>query len=108
MQFLGIAKPNADRLSSMSLDDWAVVAQQEAQHAKDVYLRGTMRHIWLRGDGRGAVAMFEAESIEHMREIASSFPLMKVGLYEFEIIPLLPYDGYFGHTSDSATNERKP
>jgi muconolactone delta-isomerase len=95
VQFLAIATPNPERLSSLSPAEWNEVSRLEECHAKDVYLNGTMRHLWLRGDGRGAVAMFEAESLEKMLEIAAAFPLMKDGAYRFEIIPLLPYDGFF-------------
>lgn len=92
MQFLGIAKPRPELLEATPLD-LQTIAIQEAAHAKASYMSGTLRHLWRDGN-QGAVAIFEATSLEEMRIMAADFPLMRAGYYEFELIPLLPYGGF--------------
>jgi Muconolactone delta-isomerase. len=91
MQFLGIAKPRPELLEATP-QDFQAIGIQEAVHAKASYMSGTLRHLWRDGN-QGAVAIFEAASLEEMRIIAANFPLMRAGYYEFELIPLLPYGG---------------
>ena len=93
MQFLGIARPKTEFPASRS-EEFLSILNDEAAHARAGYLNGTLRQLWLRGDGPGAIAIFEADSEEEMRNIAANFPLMRAGYYEFELIRLLPHGGF--------------
>ena len=72
MQFLGIAKPKAELFARGLPSDFQDLVLQEQEKARSIYADGVLRQIWQRDDGNGAVALFEAHSMEHMLTILSS------------------------------------
>jgi muconolactone delta-isomerase len=60
----------------------------EAAQAWELMKAGVIRENYLRGDGKGAVAILECSSVDEAKAIMNTFPLVKAGLIEFEFIPL--------------------
>jgi muconolactone delta-isomerase len=94
MQFLGIAKPKAELFARGLPSDFQDLVLQEQEKARSIYADGVLRQIWQRDDGNGAVALFEAHSMEHMLTILSTFPLVRAGYLDYELIPLRAYGGF--------------
>jgi muconolactone delta-isomerase len=89
MQMLAIEQdiPGADPEAMRS------TLEEEARAAWDMKVDGTLREIWFTPDHR-AVLMLECAGEEEARETLARLPLYREGLIGFEIIPLLPYDGF--------------
>ena len=62
----------------------------EVRHGWDLYKSGLIRDIYLRHDRPGVAIIAEAESVEAARAQLMEFPLAKVGLIGWEVIPLGP------------------
>ncbi|MCL6484231.1 MAG: hypothetical protein I4O49_08615 [Janthinobacterium lividum] len=92
MQFLALSRMRTDLYSDA---DFATLLEDEAQRARTLYMEGSVRQIWYRGDQRGACSILEAESIEAARAVIESLPLVKAGMLELEhLVPLQPYRGF--------------
>jgi muconolactone delta-isomerase len=89
MQLLAIEQdiPGADA------EQIRVRLEEEARAAWDLKMNGILREIWFTPDHR-AVLMLECAGEEEARETLTRLPLYREGLIGFEIIPLLPYDGF--------------
>lgn len=78
--------------------NWAEVPQSllnaEARRVFDLQQDGFMRQIHFRADTRSAVIDWECESLEQVRELTASLPLVKAEFIHFDIIPLIPYPGF--------------
>jgi muconolactone delta-isomerase len=66
----------------------------EAQRAWELYQSGTIRELYFRANHSEAVLMLECADSSEAKQILSSLPLVKAGLITFEIIPLIPYQGF--------------
>ncbi|QCP51750.1 superoxide dismutase [Trinickia violacea] len=64
--------------------------QDEARHGWQLYKRGIVRDIYFRRDRPGVAIIAECDSVEAARQALRKFPLAKVGLIDWEIIPLGP------------------
>jgi muconolactone delta-isomerase len=82
------------RTETFSDDQFASLLEPEAQAIRTLYAQGIVRIIWSREDTLGAVALFEANSVEHVRAIVDGFPLMQAGMLELQM--LIPLKGYRG------------
>ncbi|MCG1042702.1 hypothetical protein KQH60_09170 [Mycetohabitans sp. B8] len=91
MQFLALSRLCTDRYSD---EDFAPLLEDEAQRARTLYIEGSVRQIWYRGDKRGACSILEADSEPAARAMIESLPLVKAVMLELEHwVPLLPYRG---------------
>ena len=66
----------------------------EAARVWELYLSSQLREIYFRGDRNEAVLILECIDMEEAQQILGSLPLVKAGLIDFEIIPLIPYPGF--------------
>ena len=64
--------------------------RQEARAVWQLYRAGVLREFYLRQDGPGVVLVFEAPSVDEVRERLAHLPLAQLGLIQFEVIPLGP------------------
>lgn len=94
MQFLAIAQPNMQRFSAGLPADFEDMLVGERSQARKCYLQGSLRQIWEKGEGRGAVAIFEADDRITLDAILASFPLVAAGYVEYQVIALVPYGGF--------------
>ena len=65
----------------------------EARRIWELQQSGALRETYFRADQHSAVLVLECAGIEEARSLLSALPLVAAGLIEFEIIPLMPYDG---------------
>ena len=68
--------------------------EAEAARVWELYNSGQLREIYFRGNRDEAVLIFECIDVEAANSILNTLPLVKEGLIEFEIIPLVPYPGF--------------
>ncbi|BBU63288.1 hypothetical protein MSC49_32230 [Methylosinus sp. C49] len=73
------------------LEKYAPHIRDEVRHAWKLYKSGAMRDIYFRQDRPGVSIIAEFASVEEAREALAQFPLAKVGLIDWEIIPLGPF-----------------
>jgi muconolactone delta-isomerase len=67
--------------------------EAEARATWDLKMQDILREIWFTPDHR-AVLMLECADEEDARRALTSLPLYRDGLIGFDVIPLLPYDGF--------------
>ena len=68
--------------------------KSEAARVWDLVQAEFIREVYFRQDRSDAVLVLECENITTAREILKSLPLVRVGLIEFDLIPLRPYPGF--------------
>ncbi|WP_321794871.1 superoxide dismutase [Caballeronia sp. J97] len=66
----------------------------EVRHGWQLYKSGFVRDIYFRHDRLGVAIIAESDSIEAAKLALAEFPLAKVGLIDWEIIPLGPFVGW--------------
>jgi muconolactone delta-isomerase len=92
MQFMAVMRR---RMEAFSQEEFDKYLEDEAQAVRRMYIEGSVRAIWSRGDALGAVVLLEADSPEHAEQIVASFPLMQRDMLEREkLIPLRGYRGF--------------
>jgi muconolactone delta-isomerase len=90
MQFLSISQCR----KGFAEGDYASLAEEEMEHARELYLEGYIRQIWHRLDMPGACLLWEASSEEQVREMWATFPFAQAGMTEMLLVPLEPYAGF--------------
>ncbi len=65
----------------------------EAAQVWQLQQAGILREIYFRADQHTAVLILECKDLKEARRILGSLPFVEAGLIEFEVIPLVPYDG---------------
>jgi hypothetical protein len=65
----------------------------EAARVWELYQAGVLREIYFRQDRTSAVLVMECADVAEARGILATLPLVREGLIDFEIIPLVPYPG---------------
>ncbi len=89
MKILALEHEHPDTTSA----DFAPHLTDEARAVYELQQRGILREIHFRADRPEAVLFLECESGEAAREILNTLPLVRAGLIDFEVIPLVPYPG---------------
>jgi hypothetical protein len=91
VQFLSLSSRRTDRFSEA---EFAELVDAEASCARELYAAGFIRQIWHRGDLAGACMVLEADSLEEARLRLYTLPLIRAGMLEVSIVPLVPYGGF--------------
>jgi muconolactone delta-isomerase len=68
--------------------------REEATRAWDLYQAGVIREMHFRADRHEAVLTLECADILAARAALESLPLVRAGLIDFELVPLVPYPGF--------------
>lgn len=68
--------------------------REEAVVVWQLYQSDTIREIYFRADRHTAVLVLECENVAEAGAILAALPLVKAGLIEFDVIPLMPYPGF--------------
>ncbi|HLY42554.1 MAG TPA: muconolactone Delta-isomerase family protein [Terracidiphilus sp.] len=93
MQFLTISRRRTDAFPPEAFTPDLI--GREAARVKELYAEGLLRHIWGRGDGGGAVILWEAASESDVRSACESLPIFKAGMLAIDVlVPLKPYAGF--------------
>ena len=91
MQFLSLSTRRTDRFSEA---EFAELVDAEASRARELYAAGFIRQIWYRADLPGACMVLEADSLDEAHARLSTLPLIRAGMLEVSIVPLVPYSGF--------------
>lgn len=57
----------------------------------ELYKADTIREMYFRGDGRGAIFVLESTNVDAAKEALSQLPMVRDGLLIAEFIPLNPF-----------------
>ena len=79
--------------------------KKEAARAWEIHQSGIIRELYFRKEAPYAVLVLECNDKEEAESVLASLPLVKNGLIAFDVIPLIPYDGFarlFTDYTDSA------
>ena len=68
--------------------------KKEAARAWELYQSGVIREFYFRKEAPYAVLVLECKDKQEADSALASLPLVKSGLIAFEVIPLIPYDGF--------------
>ena len=90
MKILAIEKEFEGKTSK----DFQPYLKDEARSVWELYRQNFIREIYFRADQSSAVLMLESESVKEAKETLAKLPLVKKELIYFEIIPLVPYQGF--------------
>ncbi len=66
----------------------------EASRAWELHQAGIIRELHFSQDRHEAILILECNNTEEARAALATLPLVKSGLIDFTIIPLIPYDGF--------------
>jgi len=81
-------------LPGASIEQFKRHSKSEAARAWELYQAGVLRELYFRADRRTAVLILECKDTEEASQILDTLPFVEAGLIKFEIIPLVPYDGF--------------
>lgn len=68
--------------------------KEEARCVWDLQQSSLLREIYFTAAGHTAVLILECPDQETAVQILARLPLVKAGLIRFDLIPLVPYDGF--------------
>jgi muconolactone delta-isomerase len=77
-----------------SAEAFQPLLKAEARRIWELQQSGILRESYFRAEQHTAVLVLECGNIEEARRFLSSLPLVAAGLIDFEVIPLVPYDGF--------------
>ena len=90
MKLLAVEK----ELRAVNADQSRALLRDEAFRVWELQQSGCVRAIYFRADTHTAVLELECADMEEAHQLISSLPLAVAGLSEFDILPLVPYDGF--------------
>lgn len=74
------------------------VVLKDAFHTWTLYSKDMIREAYFRKDRPGVVLVLEAPSVDDAKRMLATFPLVKAGVVEFDVIPVghfLPFGTLF-------------
>ncbi|HTY60498.1 MAG TPA: superoxide dismutase [Bacteroidota bacterium] len=81
--------------------------RQEALRVWDLYKTGVIRELYFHRDRHEAVLIMECQDPPEASRVLKSLPLVENGLISFDVIPLVPYNG-FERLFDLSRLDREP
>ena len=90
MKFLALERefPNA------TAEAFRPLLKGEARAVWELQQSGALREIYFNSDQHTAVLVLECSDIGTTHQLLASLPLVQANLITFDVIPLIPYDGY--------------
>ncbi len=90
MKILVLPKP----IEGVRRDSLEQHAAEEIQAVWDLYAQGIVREFYTRANEPGRVVMaLECASVEEANEALATLPFARLGLIDFDVIPLAPFIG---------------
>lgn len=74
--------------------DFAPHLQAEAARVWQLYQQGIVRELYFHRDEHIAVLILECATVDEANAHLATLPLVQAGLIRFQIMPLVPYDGF--------------
>jgi hypothetical protein len=90
MKILAIEK----EVPGVARESFKPYLKAEAAKAWELYQSDMFREIYFRKDRSGAVIILECKDVEDAKRAVAMLPLVRKGLIDFEIMPLIPYPGF--------------
>jgi muconolactone delta-isomerase len=90
MKFLALER----ELPGATAEAFRPLLKDEARGVWDMQQSGTLREIYFTADQHTAVLILECSDGEMARHLLATLPLVRAGLINFDVIPLVPYDGF--------------
>lgn len=90
MKFLAIEQ----EVPGTSAADFALHSHDEARRVWELYQQGIIREMYFHAEEHVAVLILECADRATAQQTLDSLPLVQAGLITFQVIPLLPYDGF--------------
>ena len=90
MKILALEREIPDKTAS----DFHPYLQDEARRVWELCQAGVIRETYFSANSHEAVFMLECATQAEARESLESLPLVRAELIRFEVIPLVPYDGF--------------
>jgi muconolactone delta-isomerase len=90
MKILALEK----ELPGATAEAFQLLLKDEARRVWELQQSGALRETYFRADQHCAVLVLECADMEEARGLLSTLPMVVAGLIEFELIPLIPYDGF--------------
>ena len=95
MEYLVIFNPKAPPAPGDPSPEAAAALRAEQAPGRVLYGQGGLRQSWeIDTERRGAVCLFEADSVDHVRQMVESFPQVASGAVETQTVPLKPDGAY--------------
>ncbi len=66
----------------------------EAQKVWELHKRDIIRETYFQEEKHLAVLILECQDLAEARSVIRSLPLVETGLIDFDLVPLVPYDGF--------------
>lgn len=64
------------------------VVIRDAMHTWVLYTKDVVREVYFRKDRPGVVMILECANVEEAKTLLKTFPMVKAGVVDFDIIPL--------------------
>jgi len=90
MKFLALER----ELPNATAEAFRPLLKDEARAVWELQQSGALREVYFNADQHTAVLVLESSAIDVARQLLASLPLVQAGLITFDVIPLVPYDGY--------------
>lgn len=90
MKFLALER----ELSNATPQAFQPLLKAEARRVWELQQSGALREVYFNSDQHTAVLVLESSDRETTRQLLASLPLVQAGLITFDLIPLVPYDGF--------------
>ena len=74
--------------------DFAPYLKDEAHRAWELQQAGVIRELYFRADQHTAVLMLDCPTLADAQAALNTLPLVERGLITFDLMPLIPYDGF--------------
>jgi hypothetical protein len=81
-------------LPGLTAADFQPHLKAEARRVWELQQSGELREIYFTAEAHSAVLVLECDSIEEAQPLLETLPLVQAGLIAFDLIPLVPYDGF--------------
>ncbi len=91
MKILALEKEVAGVVKSQFKEE---ILRAEAAKAWELYQAGVLREMYFTADTNEAVLVLECGGADEARSQLAGLPLVKAGLIDFRIMPLVPYPGF--------------
>jgi muconolactone delta-isomerase len=90
MKFVAMEK----ELPNTTAEAFQPLLKDEARVVWELQQSGELREIYFNADQHTAVLVLECTDMEAARHLLATLPLVQAGLIAFDVIPLVPYDGF--------------
>lgn len=78
----------------VSPEQFQPLLQSEARRVWDLVQQGVIREAYFQATQHLAVLVLECDDLNAARATIQSLPLVQAGLIDFNLLPLVPYDGF--------------